>query len=389
MRFPTWLAALAIAGLSPGAAGQAAAASVTPAPVAEAAPVADKATIAAVTACTPGGPCAHRLPVRVVVVTMFEVGKDSGDAPGEFQFWKERRGLNTRIAFPQSHHDLYYNPATGVLGMVTGMGSIRAATATLALGLDPRFDLSQAYWLVAGIAGIDPQDASIGSAAWAQYLVDGDISHEIDAREIPKDWKSGYFALHSRGPADPKPLDPVNGEMFELNPGLTDWAFDLTRNLKLPDSSAIAAERARYAGYPLAQRPPFVLKGDQLAAMTFWHGKLMNDWGNDWVRYWTRGKGQFVTSAMEETGTFQSIEYLAKVGRADRNRVLVLRAGSNFTMPPPGVSAAEYLLRENEGYAGMIPALESLYLVGSKVIDELLGHWDRYAGEIPDKVPAQ
>jgi len=131
MRFPTWLAALAIAGLSPGAAGQAAAASVTPAPVAEAAPVADKATIAAVTACTPGGPCAHRLPVRVVVVTMFEVGKDSGDAPGEFQFWKERRGLNTRIAFPQSHHDLYYNPATGVLGMVTGMGSIRAATATL------------------------------------------------------------------------------------------------------------------------------------------------------------------------------------------------------------------------------------------------------------------
>ena len=29
----------------------------------------------------------------------------------------------------------------------------------MALGLDPRFDLSQAYWMVAGIAGIDPEDA--------------------------------------------------------------------------------------------------------------------------------------------------------------------------------------------------------------------------------------
>lgn len=347
-------------------------------------PVAGSATVAAVTQCLPGKPCAKSLPVRVVVVTMFEVDKDTGDAPGEFQLWKERRQLDTRIAFPQSHHDLYYNPRTGVLGMVTGMGSIKSATATLALGLDPRFDLSHAYWLVAGIAGIDPQDATIGSAAWARYLVDGDLSHEIDAREIPRDWKSGYFALHSKGPLDPTPLDPaINGEAFELNPALADWAYGLTRDMKLPDDAGIAAERARFAGYPMAQRPPFVLKGDQLAAMTFWHGKLMTEWANDWVRFWTRGKGEFVTSAMEETGTFQSIEYLARVGRADRDRVMVLRAGSNFTMPPPGVPAAEYLLRENEGYAGMHAALESLYLVGSRVVDELLGNWARYGKVTP------
>ena len=104
---------------------------------------------------------------------MFEIGEDSGDKPGEFQLWKERRHLDMRIPFPQSHHDLHYDPKTQVLGMVTGMGNIKSATATMALGLDQRFDLSHAYWLVAGIAGIDPQDASIGSAAWARYLVDG------------------------------------------------------------------------------------------------------------------------------------------------------------------------------------------------------------------------
>ncbi len=65
----------------------------------------------------------------------------------------------------------------------------------MALGMDPRFDLTKAYWLVAGIAGIDPADGSLGSAAWAEWVVDGDIGYEIDAREIPKDWKTGLRAV--------------------------------------------------------------------------------------------------------------------------------------------------------------------------------------------------
>ncbi|WP_083554780.1 purine nucleoside permease [Novosphingobium sp. NDB2Meth1] len=351
--------------------------------IAKAAPVADAATLSAVKACIPARPCAAKLPVRVVVVTMFEIGKDTGDKPGEFQLWKERRHLTETLEFPQGWHNLAYDPETGVLAIVTGMGSIKSATATLALGLDDRLDLSEAYWLVAGIAGIDPEDASVGSAAWARYVIDGDIAHEIDAREIPKDWTSGYFALHSKGPMDPTPLEPVNGEMFELNPALQDWAFALTKGMSLPDDARIAEARKAFRGYPNAQKPPFALKGDNLAAMTFWHGAKMTRWANDWTKFWTRGKGEFVTSAMEETGTFQSIEYLTKVGRADRDRVLVLRAGSNFTMPPPGIDPAPYLLGENQGYAGMTAALESLYAVGGKVVDEITTHWDKYEASPP------
>ena len=107
--------------------------------------------------------------VKVVVVTMFEIGEDTGDTAGEFQLWRERQKLNERLPFAH-HHDLYLNRETGVLGMVTGMGTANSATAVMALGLDPRFDLSKSYWLIAGIAGVDPADASIGSAAWAEYL---------------------------------------------------------------------------------------------------------------------------------------------------------------------------------------------------------------------------
>jgi len=34
------------------------------------------------------------IPVKVVVVTMFERGEDTGDQPGEFQFWVEREHLD-------------------------------------------------------------------------------------------------------------------------------------------------------------------------------------------------------------------------------------------------------------------------------------------------------
>jgi purine nucleoside permease len=66
---------------------------------------------------------------------------------------------------PQAYRDLRCNAEKGVLGIVTGVGTARAAASIMALGMDPRFDLGKAYWLVAGIAGVNPNEASIGSAA--------------------------------------------------------------------------------------------------------------------------------------------------------------------------------------------------------------------------------
>ena len=321
--------------------------------------------------------------VKVVVVTMFEIGADSGDTAGEFQLWHERQKLNERLPFAH-HHDLYLNRKTGVLGMVTGMGTANSATAVMALGLDPRFDLSHAYWLVAGIAGVDPVDASVGSAAWAEYLVDGDLAHEIDAREMPEGWSTGYFPLFTKEPFDPKKPKPA-GEIFRLNAGLTDWAYQLTRNVDLGDDLSLQQERAHYTGYPQALKPPFVLKGDNLAGMTFWHGKLLNDWAEKWVSYWTEGKGNFVTSAMEDTGTYQALTYLHPTGKVDKDRVMVLRTASNYTLQPPGTSAAEHLLRESEGYAGLKSSVEAAYRVGSVVVDKIVAQWPEYKTQTPGK----
>lgn len=328
----------------------------------------------------PTGP----LPIKAVVVAMFEIGEDTGDRPAEFQYWVERWPLTETIPFPHGYRDLRYDPETGVLGIVTGIGTFRSAASIMALGMDSRFDLSEAYWLVAGIAGVDPNDMSLGSAAWAEWLIDGDLAHHIDAREAPADWTTGYTPLRHTEPYK-QPLPPNDeGVRYKLDSALVEWAYQLSKDTELLDNEGSAELRARYVNFPIAQKPPFVLKGDQLAAMTFWHGKLNNDWANDWVDYWTEGEGNFVTSAMEETGTMQSLTFLNNAGKVDIERVLVLRTASNFSMQYEGVTAVESLSGEKKGgYSAFIPAVDNAYRVGSVVLKEIVNDWEIYKETLP------
>ncbi len=322
------------------------------------------------------------IPIKVVVVTMFELGADTGDRPGEFQYWVERLDLPQTLPFPQGYRDLRYNPDKGVLALVTGVGTAKSAASIMALGMDPRFDLRHAYWLVAGISGANPHVMSLGSAAWAEWVVDADLGHEIDAREMPAGWSTGRIPFHKTAPFQV----PVQneGEVYHLNAGLAEWAYQLTKDTKLDDAESLQALRRNYTGMPEAQRPPFVLKGDNLDGQTFWHGKLLNDWAEEWVRYWTEGHGRFATSAMEDTGTALSLSFLTKAGRADVDRLMVLRTASNYVMQYPGITAMQSLSGEKKGnYSAYLPSLEAAYRVGSRVVSELSDHWDRYADHPP------
>ena len=325
---------------------------------------------------------AEPIPVKVVVIALFERGADTGDDPGEYQFWVERNHLTRVIPFPQGNHDLRMND-DGVLGILAGVGTARAAASIEALALDPRFDLSKAYWLVAGIAGVDPLDASLGSAAWAEWVVDGDLAHEIDAREIPNDWKTGYVPLRKTTPYEQPRATTDAGEVYHLNAGLVDWAYRLTQHVALPDSAAMQRERSQFK-QANARRPPFVLKGDDLSASTFWTGALLSEWANDWVKYHTDGQGNYVMTAMEDTGVLQALTFVSRTGRVDSKRVLVLRTASDFDQPRPGLTAAEGLKASNtSGYTGLTPALESAWRVGNAVVSELVSNWSRYRDEIP------
>ena len=312
---------------------------------------------------------------------MFEVGADTGDQPGELQYWVERDHLDRVYPLPAGYHAARMND-DGEMAILTGQGTAHAAATIMALGLDPRFDLTHAYWLVAGIAGGSPDRVSLGSAAWARWVVDGDLGYEIDAREIPPGWTTGYVPLRKSKPFDP-PAAPLDGQVYALNAGLAEWAFNLTRATPLADSDHLKEIRSHFEGQ-MAQNPPQVLLGDEISSSTYWHGKLMDQWAAQWMSYFTDGKGKFATTAMEDTGTLQSLEYLANAGRVDRNRVMVLRTVSNFDRQPRGLSAAESLATQRIGkYSGYLPSLEAAYTVGHAVVSELLTHWPKYQQTIP------
>jgi len=127
-----------------------------------------------------------------------------------------------------------------------------------------------------------------------------------------------------------------------------------------------------------------VLKGDTISSSTFWHGKLMSQWANDWVRYHTDGKGNYVTTAMEDTGTLQSLTCLSHAGRVDLDRVLVLRTASNFDQQRPGISAAESLAETKIGqYSAYLSSLDAAWRVGRVVVAELTSRWKEYRDRIP------
>ena len=321
--------------------------------------------------------------VKIVVVAMFEPGEDTGDIPGEYQLWVEREHLDQIFPLPAGYRHVRMNK-DGVLGMVTGVATAKAAASVMALGLDPRFDLTKAYWLIAGIGGGDPADVSLGSAVWANHVIDGDIAYEIDARQIPADWKTGFVPLRKSRPFEQPVKAQLDGEAYTLNPDLVAWAYQLTKDVPLADTDNIRASRLRYTGFPNAMKPPFVTVGDTMSSGTFWHGSLLDEWANAWTRYYTGGQGNFMIAGMEDTGTLQSLTFLNQAGRVDLNRVLVLRTVSNYDREAPGTTPAESLASMAAGkYAAYMPSLEAAETVGDKVVRDIVEHWPERENTIP------
>jgi purine nucleoside permease len=326
-----------------------------------------------------------------MVIANFEPGADTGDAPGEFQLWAEREKLREKIPIRGALHPLSRN-ADGLYGMVWGspdtmMGGV--AEQFMSLLIDPRFDFTHTYWLFTGISGVDPEVASVGSAAWSRWVVQGDTLREFDDREVPKDWPYGLFAIGANAPGKlPGATEGFAGftdvgklaTVSKLNQGLAQWAYNMTRDVPIPDTPEMAKARAAWTGYPNAQKPPFVLMGETLGALRYWHGPGRTQWARDWVKLWTGGKGRFAMTNMESQSLEGVMVEAAKMGLIDHDRVMVLRTGSNPSMPPPGMSAVESVA--NEG-AGQVAAYEANYRVGAPVVHELLGHWDKYRDHIP------
>ena len=311
------------------------------------------------------------IPVKVMVVTLF--GPEA--APWLAQLPPTR---SVRVPGLSAEYPDVKCTEAGVCVMTTGMGHANAAASTMALVLNPQFDLSHAYIVVTGIAGIDPNVGTLGAAAWARYLVDFGLQQELDAREAPPAWDSGYVGIGAADPATRPKLD-YGTEVFQLDEALLQRALALSRTARLEDNDTAAAYRRQYP-QPAAQAAPGVLQCDTLAGDTWWHGDRLGARASAWTRLLTDGKGTYCTTQQEDNATYESLRRGAAAGRLDLRRVAVLRTGANFDRPHPGQTAQESL---NAASGGFPIATANLYRAAWPLVSDIVARWPRWREGVP------
>ena len=256
----------------------------------------------------------------------------------------------------------------------------------MALGLDPRFDLTHAYFLVAGIGGIDPQMGSLASAVWSDYIVDGDLAHEIDAREIPKDWKTGYVPLGKSTPYEQPRTARFgdDGNVYHLNTALVDWAFNLTKDTELPDTPQMKERRMR-----VRRTPPPTARPSSSAATTSPpppSGTASSSTNGPATGSSTRPTATAPTpSAAWRTPAPCSPSPGSPAPTSSTSTASSSSAPPrNFDQQRIGVTAAESLSETKvRQYSAYLPALDSAYRVGHIVVDNLVANWPQTRDHIP------
>jgi purine nucleoside permease len=313
--------------------------------------------------------------LKVVIISMF---------PPEASPWIEPFQLKEEIKVPglSPDHPAIKCNSDNVCIMTTGMGHANVAASTMALTLDPRFDLTKTYFLIAGIAGIDPARGTTGTATWARYLVDVGIAHEIDAREMPKTWKTGYIGIMTKGPGE-KPKFEYRTEVAQLDEALLQKALELSKGLALDDNDKARAYRAHYKKAP-ANQPPQITQCDTLGGDTWWHGHRLGQHASEWTKLLTDGKGVYCTTQQEDNATYNALERAAVIGKVNLKRLAVLRTASNFDRPYPGQTAYASLMASTSGASGgFMPATKNLAIVGGALVRDIVKNWAQWEAGVP------
>ncbi|KAF2097825.1 purine nucleoside permease [Rhizodiscina lignyota] len=263
-----------------------------------------------------------------------------------------------------------------VCQVVTGESEINAATTITALMLSPAFDLTSTYFLIAGIAGINPEIATICSVTFARYAIQVALQYEFDAREMPSNFTTGYVPQGAHSPTEYPPV--IYGtEVFEVNEKLRDIAIGFASTAALNDSETAIGYRAKYKTAPLyaaAAMPPSVIACDVATSDVYYSGALLSEAFANFTTLITNGTGVYCSTAQEDNASLEAMTRAAKAGLVDFSRIIVMRTASDFDRPYPGESPGQNLWYIDQG--AFEPALQNIYLAGIKVVMGILDGWD-------------
>ncbi|CAK7236935.1 hypothetical protein SBRCBS47491_009806 [Sporothrix bragantina] len=262
--------------------------------------------------------------------------------------------------------------------MTTGESEINAASSVMAAALSGKFDLTKTYFLIGGIAGINPKYGTLGSVALAQYTVQVALQYEFDAREMPSNWSTGYFGYGTDAP-NVYPGNAYGTEVFEISATLRDLAYGFASKANLSVDATATEYGKKYAAvepaslYAPASQPPSVIKCDTVTSDVYFSGKVLGEAFEEVTSVWTNATGKYCMTAQEDSAVLEVLVRLAIEGMVDFSRAMLMRTGSDFDRPPPNETAFDNLRIADQN--GFEIAIDNIYLAGVEIVRGILDGW--------------
>ncbi|TID20882.1 NUP-domain-containing protein [Venturia nashicola] len=310
---------------------------------------------------------------KVFIISMFEPEASVWYGIKEFDIF----GQNITIPGLSPYYPQIHCTKNGDVCQVTiGEGEINAASSIMALALSRKFNLTKTYFMVAGIAGINPEVASTCSVTFARFAVQVALQYEFDIRDLPGNYSTGYIPNGVDAPGY-YPTAIYGSEVLEFNTALQEIAVNFARSATLSDSVDAIAYRANYASDPMyaaGAAPPAVYACDVATSDVYYSGKLLGESFGNYIKLMTNGTGNYCSTAQEDNATGQALMRAAIFEFVDFSRVIIMRTASDFDRQYPGESAQFNLFYATQG--AFLPALENLYLAGIQVVEGILREWD-------------
>lgn len=306
-----------------------------------------------------------KIPVKVFVAAMFEIGENSGDRAGEFQNWYNRYFADSKPIEVKGAHTPVYCNSDGVCGSVLGMGKVGSSASIQAITLSPKFDFTNSYFILSGVAGTPPNKGTIGDVSWGSWLVDYDLGHRWKAEEGEKGAptfmpRKGYEDIRS----------------YKLNPELLKWNLHLSQSVSLKDSPEAKTYRMRYSNAE-ARRSPAVTVGTHMTGDTFFHGPGLSKQAQYIAELYKAD--DYIITEMEATAIAQLLN--RTVGT---ERIMSLRGAVNFDQGNPNETTLQHLdPAPGETAGGFAETVENIVLVGSKTVDHIVDNWDVWQNGVP------
>ncbi|KAK8122899.1 purine nucleoside permease [Apiospora sp. TS-2023a] len=319
--------------------------------------------------------CNGKIKPKVMILTFF-------NAEGEIYLTKSN--LTGALDFgAQQHRVPFASPQFPYLQctrdydaclMTTGEAEIQATATTMALLADPQLDLSETYWVLTGIGGGAPDQVTLGAITLARFTVQVGMSYEMDVRELPPGFETGYVPQGTDSP-DAAWGSVYDAEVFEVSAALRDTLTAMIDPARVADSEIAAAYRAKYASVPAfapGAAPPAVHHCDSVTSDTWFTGALLAETHTRRVKTWTNGTGVYCTTAQEDGAVLGALMRGALESRVDFNRVAIVRTVSDFDRPYPGQSVMDNLVNGTVGYP---IAIENVWLAGNSIARGIIGAW--------------